>query len=326
MNKKILITGGAGYIGSNTVSKLIQDGFEIVILDDLSSGFKELIHPEAIFYQMDISDTGAISRILSHEKVSGVIHFAAKIVVPESISVPLKYYSNNTNGVISVLNACKQNNIKNFVFSSTAAVYGNASSELITESTPTGPINPYGFSKLFSEQIVRDTEREFGLRSIIFRYFNVAGASRDLKYGQRSKTATHLIKIASEAALQKREQMFITGTDYNTFDGTGVRDYIHVEDLAAAHVLAIKYLLDGGSSDLFNCGYGHGHSVREVVNCMKKISGNDFLSPVGPRRPGDTASLVADSTHLKSKLSWRPELDDLELICKTALEFEKSLI
>lgn len=322
---KILITGGAGYIGSNTVSKLIADGFKVVIVDDLSTGFKELIHPKATFYQANISDTDAVAQIMDREKIAGVIHFAAKIVVPESLSEPLKYYANNTNGVISVLNACKISHIKNFVFSSTAAVYGNATADLITETTSTGPINPYGFSKLFSEQIVRDTENEFGLRSVIFRYFNVAGASRDLNFGQRTKTATHLIKIASETALKKREQMFITGTDYNTIDGTGVRDYIHVEDLATAHVLAMKYLLDGGKSDLFNCGYGHGYTVREVVNCMKKVSGFDFLSPEGPRRPGDAASLVADSTHLKTKLSWRPELDDLELICRTALDFERSL-
>lgn len=321
----VLITGGAGYIGSNTVSKLLSEGFKVVIIDDLSSGFQELIHPSAKFYQLDILDTPSICDIMKLEKIEGVIHFAAKIIVPESISEPLKYYSNNTSGVVSVLNACKISRIKNFVFSSTAAVYGNATSDLITESTPTRPINPYGFSKLFCEQIIRDTEYEFDLRSIIFRYFNVAGASRDLNFGQRTKTATHLIKIASETALKKREQMFITGSDYNTHDGTGVRDYIHVEDLATAHVLAMKYLLDGGKSDLFNCGYGHGYSVREVVNCMKKVSGFDFLSPEGARRPGDAASLVADSSRLKTQLCWRPELDDLELICQTALDFERLL-
>lgn len=323
--KSILVTGAAGYIGSNTVSKLIDAGFNVVVIDDLSTGFTELIHPKAIFYNLNITNTEALAQIMLSEKIAGVIHFAAKIVVPESISEPLKYYANNTFGVISVLNACKISNIKNFVFSSTAAVYGDASSDLISESTPTGPINPYGFSKLFSEQIVRDSEVEFGLRSVIFRYFNVAGASRDLRFGQRTKTATHLIKIASETALKKREKMFITGTDYTTFDGTGVRDYIHVEDLAAAHVLAIEYLLDNGCSELFNCGYGHGYSVREVVSCMKKISGFDFLSPEAPRRLGDAAMLVADSTNLKTKLSWKPELDDLELICRTALEFERNL-
>lgn len=321
----ILTTGGAGYIGSSTISKLINQGFRVVIVDDLSTGFKELLHPDAIFYKVEISDTQSLTEIMKKEKVSGVIHFAAKIVVPESISEPLKYYSNNTNGVISVLNACKSLNIKNFVFSSTAAVYGNANVDFINENTPTAPINPYGHSKLFSEQIVRDTELEFGLRSVVFRYFNVAGASRDLKFGQRTKTATHLIKIASEAALKKRERMFITGTDYDTPDGTGIRDYIHVEDLANAHVLAMKYLLEGGKSDLFNCGYGHGHSVREVIDCMKKISAFNFESSESPRRLGDAAQLVANPQHLKSILNWIPELDDLELICRTALEFERSL-
>lgn len=325
MKQKILVTGGVGYIGSNTVAKLINQGFRVVVVDDLSTGFKELLHPDAIFYKAEIADTVSISEIMKKENVSGVIHFAAKIVVPESITEPLKYYSNNTNGVISVLNACKISNIKNFVFSSTAAVYGNASADFISENTPTAPINPYGFSKLFSEQIVHDTELEFGLRSVVFRYFNVAGASRDLKFGQRTKTATHLIKIASEAALKKRDRMFITGTDYQTPDGTGIRDYIHVEDLSNAHVLAMKYLLDGGSSDLFNCGYGQGFSVREVVNCMKKVSGVNFEATEGPRRPGDAAKLIADSTHLKSKLNWKPELNDLEIICKTALDFENSL-
>jgi UDP-glucose 4-epimerase len=321
----ILTTGGAGYIGSNTVAKLLKSGFKVVVADDLSTGFNELVHPDAKFYNVNISNTEELTEIMRFEKISGVIHFAAKIIVPESISEPLKYYSNNTDGVISTLSACKKANVKKIVFSSTAAVYGNATSELITESTPASPINPYGYSKLFSEQIIKDVENEFGLKSVIFRYFNVAGASRDLRFGQRTKTATHLVKIASEAALKKREQMFITGTDYSTPDGTGVRDYIHVEDLAKAHVLAIQYLLDNGVSNLFNCGYGHGYSVKEVVNCMKKISGHDFNSPNAPRRMGDAASLVADPKKLKSTLGWKPELDDLEIICRTALEFERQL-
>lgn len=324
-NKTILVTGGAGYIGSNTTAKLVEAGFNVVIVDDLSTGFKELIHPDVTFYNLNISDTDVLSSIMTREKVCGVIHFAAKIVVPESISDPLKYYSNNTNGVISTLEACKKSSVQNFVFSSTAAVYGNASNDLISENSPVAPINPYGFSKLFSEQIIQDCEKDFNLKSIIFRYFNVAGASMDLKFGQRTKTATHLIKIASEAATKKRNQMLITGTDYNTPDGTGIRDYIHVEDLASAHVLAMKHLLDGGHSDLFNCGYGQGYSVRQVVDCMKKISGVNFDSFDGPRRPGDAAKLVADSSHLISALNWKPKFNDLEIICKTALNFEQNL-
>lgn len=322
---KILVTGGAGYIGSNTVNKLISKGFEVVIVDDLSTGFEQLIHLSATFINCNILDCQKMTTIMQSEKPLGVIHFAAKIVVPESINDPLKYYHNNTAGLISTLEACKQQNIKNFVFSSTAATYGNASNALIDEKTPTNPLNPYGFSKLFSEQIIKDSEIAFGLKSIIFRYFNVAGASQDLKYGQRTKVATHLIKIASEAALLKRQNMQITGTDYPTFDGTGIRDYIHVEDLADAHVLAIEHLLNGGQSDLFNCGYGHGYSVREVINTMKKVSAVDFRVIEADRRAGDAAQLIANSTKLKSTLNWIPKLDDLEIICKTALEHERRL-
>jgi UDP-glucose 4-epimerase len=258
-------------------------------------------------------------------KIDGIIHFAAKIVVPESISYPLEYYHNNTMGVISILTAAKKSNVKNLVFSSTAAVYGNDHKDLISETALTNPINPYGKSKLFSEQIIRDSEIEFGLRSVIFRYFNVAGASVDSKYGQCSKNATHLIKIASEAASFKRESMNITGTDYNTPDGTGVRDYIHVSDLAHAHVLGMKYLFDGGKSEIFNCGYGKGSSVKEVVSAVKKVSGVDFKVLLTERRPGDADSLVSNPSKLKNMLQWEPKYNDLEFICKTAFLFEKNL-
>lgn len=325
MKKKILVTGGAGYIGSNTVNQLIKNNFEVLIIDNLSTGFKELIHPDAKFYQEDILNTNAIIKILKDEKIDGVIHFAAKIVVPESISLPITYYENNTYGVISMLKACKELEIKNIVFSSTAAVYGNASSELITESTPVLPINPYGFSKLFSEQMIKDAEIEFGLKSVILRYFNVAGASVDGKFGQRTKIATHLIKIASEAACNKRSGMSITGNDYNTPDGTGVRDYIHVEDLAHAHVLSINYLLSNGKSETFNCGYGKGNSVKEVIEMVKKVSDNNFKVTNAERRPGDAASLVANPEKIKRILNFQPKYDSLEFICKTAYEFEKNL-
>jgi UDP-glucose 4-epimerase len=325
MKNKILVTGGAGYIGSHTTHALIESDYDVVIVDDLSTGLKNFIHPKAKFYQASVLDTEAMSEILSKEAISGVIHFAAKIVVPESIALPILYYKNNTMGVLSMLEACKQNNVKNFVFSSTAVVYTGTSLELMTESTPLGPISPYGFSKLFSEQIIRDTEIEFGLKSVVLRYFNVAGASESLKYGQVSKNATHLIKIASEAACGKRESMFITGTDYKTTDGTGVRDYIHVEDLADIHVLAIKYLLAGGQSEIFNCGYGYGSSVREVIEAVKKVSGVNFKVLEGPRRPGDSAHLVADSSKVRKILGWTPKRDNLEVICRSAYLFEKSL-
>ena len=322
---KILVTGGAGYIGSNTVAKLIESGFDVVIVDDLSTGYKELLHPKAKFYQLDITKTLELEKVMSTEKCSAIIHFAAKIVVPESISSPIKYYTNNCGGVLSVLHASKNVGINKIVFSSTAAVYGNANQPLIDENSPVQPINPYGHSKLFSEQMIRDCQQEFNLNSVILRYFNVAGASRDLRFGQRSPMATHLIKIASEAALQKRDSVHITGTDYKTFDGTGIRDYIHVEDLADVHVVATKHLLDSGNSQVFNCGYGKGHSVREVINCMKEVSGYDFPTIDSNRRPGDAEHLVADPSKLKSTLGWTPKLDDLSLICRTALDFEKSL-
>lgn len=325
MKNKILVTGGAGYIGSHTVSALIKSGFEVVIVDDLSTGFKRLIHPKTRMYQVSILNTEAIKDILRNEQISGVIHFAAKIIVPESIAQPIEYYKNNTMGVLSVLEACKVAEVKKIVFSSTAAVYGNASMELIKELDSVSPINPYGFSKLFSEQIIKDCEFEFGLQSVILRYFNVAGASESLQLGQLSKNATHLIKIASEVACGKRDSISITGTDYPTIDGTGVRDYIHVEDLADIHVLAIKFLLEGGKSEIFNCGYGHGVSVREVIETIRKVSGVNFKAFEGPRRPGDAAQLVADSSKVRKTLGWIPKRDSLETICRTAYLFEKSL-
>jgi UDP-glucose 4-epimerase len=323
MKKTILVTGGAGYIGSHTTEALIEAGFDVVIVDDLSTGFERLIHPKAKFYKCNVLETDKMTSIMKEEGVFGVIHFAAKIIVPESIAKPIEYYRNNTMGVLSMLEACKASLVKNFVFSSTAAVYGNATKELITELTPVAPINPYGSSKLFSESLIRDCENEFGLKSVVLRYFNVAGASESGQFGQLSKNATHLIKIASETACGKRDSMSITGTDYDTPDGTGVRDYIHVEDLADVHVLALKYLMNGGVSEIFNCGYGHGSSVREVVEMVRKVSGINFSAIEADRRPGDAAQLVADSTKARQILNWIPKRDNLELICRSAYEFEK---
>ncbi len=321
--KNILVTGGAGYIGSHTTDALIKNCFNVIILDDFSTGFKELIHPGATLYQGSVLDVENTADILKKENIDGIIHLAAKIIVPESITHPLDYYTNNTVGVISVLRACKISSVKKFVFSSTAVVYGNDNHGLISETDKTSSVSPYGFSKLMSEQIIKDVELEFGLKHVILRYFNVAGASESLKYGQLSKNASHLIKIGSATACGKRPEMLITGTDYNTPDGTGIRDYIHVEDLADVHVLAMKYLLDGGKSDTFNCGYGHGSSVREVINTIKKVSGVNFKVTEGPRREGDAASLVSDNSKIKKILGWIPKRDNLELICKSAYEWEK---
>jgi len=319
----ILVTGGAGYIGSHTTDALIKKGHKVIIVDDLSTGFEILIHPKAKFYKQSILNTEALTEIMKQERVEGVIHFAAKIIVPESVAHPLEYYKNNTQGVISTLLACKQAVVKYFVFSSTAVVYKGDSLEPLSEDLPLGSTSPYGSSKIFSEQIIRDCEIEFGLKSVILRYFNVAGASSNLKFGQLSKSSTHLIKIASETACGKRSSMNLTGIDYPTPDGTGVRDYIHIEDLADAHVLAIEHLQNGGTSNIFNCGYGHGSSVKEVIQAMKKVTGIDFKVIETIRRPGDVACLVANNEKIKRVLNWTPKRDNLELICKSAYEWEK---
>lgn len=323
MIKNILVTGGAGYIGSHTVNALINSGFRVVVVDDFSTGFKRLVHESAKLYEASVLDTKALTQILIDEKIDGIIHFAAKIIVPESITSPISYYKNNTAGILSTLEAAKLASVKSFVFSSTAAVYGNASSDLLSETFPTSPLNPYGFSKLMSEQMIKDVEKEFGLKSVILRYFNVAGASENLKFGQISKVATHLIKIAAETACGKRDSMSITGSDYNTPDGTGIRDYIHVEDLADIHVLAMKYLIAGNESTTLNCGYGRGASVKEVITTFKKVTGIDFKVTEGPRRPGDADSLVSNNQKVKSTLGWVPKKDNLEVICKSAYEWEK---
>lgn len=322
MKKNILITGGAGYIGSHTAKAFIDKGYDVTILDNLSTGFTEAIPEGADFIQGDVEDVALLTYLMLKNKIEGVIHFAAKIVVPESLAEPLDYYTNNTVGVIQVLEACRKANVSKIVFSSTAAVYGNAEVELVKEDTPVSPINPYGSSKYFSECIIRDSEPAYGIKHVILRYFNVAGAAVDGKNGQRSKNATHLIKLASEAALNIKSQLNITGTDYPTPDGTGVRDYIHVEDLAEIHTLAFMHLENGGPSETFNCGYGKGYSVKDVIETMKRISKNDFPAIEAPRRPGDAATLVADNKKVKSILKWEPKRADLELICKTAYEWE----
>ena len=324
MIKNILITGGAGYIGSHTAQVFIDNGYNVTIVDDLSTGFIEAIPSSAKFVKADIHDTALITHIMKEDQIGAVIHFAAKIVVPESISEPLEYYNNNTVGVLQILDACRTAGVQKIVFSSTAAVYGNASDQLIDESFPIQAINPYGHSKYFSECIIKDSDIAYGIHNVILRYFNVAGAAIKGNNGQRSKNATHLIKLASEAALNVRPHLNLTGTDYQTPDGTGVRDYIHVEDLAEIHLLAFQYLEAGGKSDTFNCGYGKGYSVREVINTMKKISGKDFPVIEAPRRPGDAGHLVADNKKVKSILKWVPKRNDLDLICKTAYEWEKT--
>lgn len=322
---KILVTGGAGYIGSHTTNQLLKAGHQVVVYDNLFTGFREAIPTGAEFVLGDVRDSEKLAQTMKQFEIEAVVHFAAMLNVAESVVQPIQYYENNTLGVLSLVKACHQCGIKKVVFSSTAAVYGDESNgSLISEDSPLKPINPYGWSKMMSEGVLRDCEKAYGIRSAILRYFNVAGASTDGKNGQRTKNAYHLIHIASQAASGKREKMAIFGQDYSTPDGTCIRDYIHVEDLASLHVLGLDYLNKGGVTDVFNCGYGHGYSVREVIETVKKVTSADFLVEEKGRRPGDPASLVASTKKAATVLGWKPSFDSLDLICSSAADWEKT--
>jgi UDP-glucose 4-epimerase len=319
----ILVTGGAGYIGSHVVRQLGESGKQVLILDTLSTGFKEaVIHGKLIVG--DTGDRALVSRLLSEYNIKTVMHFAAHTIVPESIAHPLKYYANNTCSTRNLLECCAQANIKHFIFSSTAAVYGIPSMPLASEDTPTAPINPYGTSKLMSEWMLRDLSAAGDLRYVSLRYFNVAGSDPRGRIGQSTRNATLLIKVACEAAVGKRASVTIFGTDYPTPDGTGIRDYIHVEDLADAHIKALDYLEQGGASSILNCGYGHGYSVREVLSVVERISGQALNILEHDRRPGDPPILIAAADRIQKVLGWIPRYDDLGLIVKTSLDWEKS--
>ncbi|MEF3191922.1 MAG: UDP-glucose 4-epimerase GalE [Campylobacterales bacterium] len=324
---KILITGGAGYIGSHVVKLLGETTpHELVIIDNLSTGNKDAIL-YGRFIHLDLSDFAAVEEVLAHERFDAIIHFAASIVVPESVQNPLKYYMNNTVNTTNLIRAAIASGVKYFIFSSTAAVYGEPSTGVVSEESPTEPINPYGMSKLMSETILRDAAKAHpGFRFVILRYFNVAGASLDNRIGQSFPNATHLVKIAAECAAGKRAKMSIFGEDYPTRDGTCIRDYIHVEDLASAHLAALEYLEANGASNIFNCGYGYGFTVKEVIATMKEVSGVDFVVESAPRRAGDPAQLIADNRRILATLPWRPRHDDLRTICATALAWEKKLL
>jgi UDP-glucose 4-epimerase len=324
--KSVLITGGAGYIGTHVV-KLLGDktDYDITVIDNLSTGKREAVLYGDLIVE-DLSNSDRISEILSRKRFDAIIHFAASIIVPESVSNPLKYYSNNTMNTIRLIGFALEYKVKYFIFSSTAAVYGFPDEIPIRETTAGNPINPYGMSKFMSERVLIDAAQAHkGLKYIILRYFNVAGASSDGKLGQNFPQATHLIKKAAQTVIGQREYLEIYGTDYDTADGTGVRDYIHVEDLAAAHLSALEYLKVGNSSDIFNCGYGKGYSVREVIDTMKKVSGIDFTTKELARRPGDPPILIADNKKILRDLNWRPQFNRLAFICKTALEWEKKI-
>lgn len=323
MSSPVLVTGGAGYIGSHVVRQLTAAGRKVVVLDNLSTGFsKAVINAELIVG--DTGDRQLVRQILTDHKIDTVMHFAAHTIVPESVSNPLKYYGNNTCCTRNLLECCTEAGVNHFIFSSTAAVYGIPDQEMTAEDTPTAPINPYGTSKLMSEMMLRDLSFATPLRHVILRYFNVAGSNPDGEIGQSTAKATLLIKVACEAALGKRESISVFGSDYDTKDGTGVRDYIHVEDLASAHVKALEYLENGGESSTFNCGYGHGYSVREVLNTVERVNGSKLNIIEEPRRAGDPPMLIARADRIRSTLNWEPAYDNLEFIVKTSLQWEKN--
>lgn len=326
MNAKgILVTGGAGYIGSHVVKALGEAGYDrIIVLDNLCTGFRDAVL-YGDFIEGDSGDRGLVSRILRDFDVESVLHFAAHTIVPESVENPLKYYGNNTCKTRNLLECCQDAGVRHFIFSSTAAVYGIPETPYALENSPPNPINPYGTSKLMSETMLRDLSLATSLRHVILRYFNVAGSDPDGFIGQSTRNATLLIKIAAEVATGKRECLYIFGTDYPTPDGTGIRDYIHVSDLADAHVKALEYLHAGGESTTLNCGYGHGYSVREIVNTMNRVNGREIPVEERPRRPGDPPQLVAAVERIHATLGWGPRYDDIEFIVRTSLDWERKL-
>ncbi|WP_018718801.1 UDP-glucose 4-epimerase GalE [Arhodomonas aquaeolei] len=317
---RILVTGGAGYIGSHVVHELLAGGHEVVVYDNLSTGHAWAVG-EASLVVADLADRETLASVL-REGFDAVMHFAAHIVVPESIADPLRYYANNTGNTLGLLTEVTAAGVPQFVFSSTAAVYGIPETELVSEDTPLAPINPYGASKMMSERMLMDAAAASSLRYGILRYFNVAGAHPDGHIGQATPAATHLIKVACQTALGRRPSLSVFGTDYATPDGTCVRDYIHVVDLARAHVQLLDHLAAGGDSRVYNCGYGHGSSVREVVDTVRRVHGAPFEVEEAPRRAGDPPALVADSTRLRRELGWTPAFDDLETIVRHAYQWE----
>lgn len=321
----ILVTGGAGYIGSHMALELIGAGETVIVLDDLSTGLQQLVPPEAKFFLGDVGDRALLTHIFSTHDIDTVFHFAGAIIVPDSVTNPLEYYANNTVNSCTLLSAVVAHRIPHFIFSSTAAVYGKPEHSPITEDMPLHPISPYGTSKLMTERMLADTAAAHFLRFCALRYFNVAGADPEGRSGESPPRSSHLVKIACETAVGKRPFMRIFGTDYPTPDGTCIRDYVHVSDLARAHWLALKYLRSGGKNLVLNCGYGHGFSVREVIDMVKRVSGTDFEVRIGERRPGDPAELIASPEKMRTVLPWRPEFDNLEAIVHHALNWEHKL-
>jgi UDP-glucose 4-epimerase len=321
----ILVTGGAGYIGSHMVHALVAAGERVVVLDNLSTGFDWAVPKQATLISGETGDQPLVANLIAQHRIDAIIHFAASIVVPDSVADPLGYYRNNTANSRSLIECAVKGDVKQFIFSSTAAVYGNPEQVPVGEDDALKPMSPYGSSKLMTEIMLRDAGAAHGLSHVILRYFNVAGADPGLRTGQSTKGATHLIKVAVETALGLRPRMQVFGTDYPTPDGTCIRDYIHVCDLVRAHSDALAYLRSGGASTTLNCGYGRGFSVLEVIDTVKRASGIDFRVETAARRAGDPAQIVAKSDRIRALLGWQPQFDDLATIARHALAWERAL-
>jgi UDP-glucose 4-epimerase len=321
----VLVTGGAGYIGGHMVLGLVDAGEKVVVLDNLSTGYSWAVPDGVELIVGDFGDSELVAKLLETHAIDAIAHFAAKIVVPESVVDPLGYYLNNSCNAHALIAAAVKGGVKHFIFSSTAAVYGDTASEPVTETTPLHPISPYGRSKLMVEWMLEDVSRAYDFRYVALRYFNVAGADPKGRLGQTSKNATHLIKIAAQTALGRRPSMMVYGEDYTTRDGTCERDFIQVTDLADAHLDALRYLRGGGASTVCNCGYGHGATVKEVIEVVKKVAGVDFTVETGPRRAGDPAVIVARAERAREVLGWKPKRDNLEEIVAQALDWERRL-
>ena len=323
-NKKILLTGGAGYIGSHVLRQLGEAGEDVVVLDNLSTGFEAAVTAGELVVG-DTGDMELLEKLFAEHDIDTVMHFAARTIVPESVADPLRYYENNTASSRTLLEVAHRHGVQQVVFSSTAAVYGVLETGKASEETATAPINPYGTSKLMTEWMLRDLAIAGGPRYVALRYFNVAGCDPSGRVGQSTPKATLLVKVACEVATGKRDQLYVFGTDYPTPDGTGLRDYIHVEDLATAHLDALTYLRNGGDSTTLNCGYGHGYSVREVIDAVERVTGEPLKHTEHPRRDGDPPELVAIADRVREVLGWEPKYDDLDLIVKTSLDWERRI-
>ena len=320
----ILVLGGAGYIGSHAVDQLINKGYKVVVIDNLLTGHRAAVHKEATFYEGDIRDKAFVTSVFEKEAIEGVIHFAASSLVGESVEKPLKYFNNNVYGMQIVLEVMEAFDVKNIVFSSTAATYGEPEVSAIVEITPTNPKNPYGESKLMMEKMMKWCDNAYGMKYVALRYFNVAGAKRDATIGEDHTPETHLVPIILQVALGQREALSIFGDDYDTPDGTCIRDYVHVEDLIAAHILALEYLKAGNESNVFNLGSNNGYSVKEMLDAAREVTGKKIPAIVAPRRAGDPSSLVASSAKASEVLGWKPEYTDVKKIIETAWNWHVS--